>query len=173
MKEVSYSAEDILLVINSYEDIFSAFDPRPYSQKALSGDFLNECKKISEEKIKVNLRFLIPKKERNVKDETKIKRRLKEHFKRHTKIRKKKIFGALFNGFFWFVLGCVMMVLCAFFLDYKGAFWFNIIITIASPAGWFFMWEGLRKILIDSKEYVPDYLFNKKMVNAEIVFESR
>jgi hypothetical protein len=170
--DISYSTEDILLGINSYEDIFSDFDPRPYSLKALSGDFLSECKKVSEDKKQVNLKFLIPKKERNLKDEAKIKRRLKEHFKKHTRIKKKKIFDTRLFGFIWFVLGCIMMIMCAFFLNYKGPFWFNIVITIASPSGWFFLWEGLGKILIKAKEDIPDYVFNKKMANAEIIFEN-
>jgi len=171
--DISYSAEDVLLVLNSYEDIFSDFDPRPYTQKSMSGDFINECRKASEDKEQVHLRLIVPKKLRNIKEETIIKRRLKEHFKRHTKIKKKKIFDIQKSGFFWFVLGCVMMIICAFSLDYKGNVWFNIILTIASPAGWFFMWEGLGKILIKAKEHKSDYLFNKKFTDAEIIFESR
>lgn len=172
MDDFSYSAEDILLVINSYDDIFSNFDPRPYPLKALSGDFLDECKKIAGDKKEVNLKFLIHKKDRNLKEETKIKRRLKEHFKKHTRINKKKIFDIRLNGLVWFIIGCIMMIACAFFLNYKGPFWFNILITIASPSGWFFLWEGLGKIFIKSKEFMPDYSFNKKLANAEIIFEN-
>ena len=46
------SADDIPLVLDSYDDIFSDFDPRPYSERAMSGDFLLECKKASAEKKK-------------------------------------------------------------------------------------------------------------------------
>ncbi len=170
--DISYSAEDILLVIHSYDDIFSDFDPRSYSQKALSNDFLNECKKICDDKSEVNLRFIIPKKERNIKEEIKIKRRIREHFKRHTQIKKKKLFDIKFGGFTWFISGVIIMILAAIFLASNKNFLFNLLITLAHPAGWFFLWEGLDKILIKAKEYEPDYLFNKKMANAEITFEN-
>ena len=33
---------EISLLLDSYDDIFSDFDPRPYNQRALSQDFLAE-----------------------------------------------------------------------------------------------------------------------------------
>ena len=36
---------NISLILESYTDIFSDFDPRPYDQRTLSDDFLLECKK--------------------------------------------------------------------------------------------------------------------------------
>ena len=41
---------NISLSLNSYDDIFSGFDPRPYSQRALSDDFLAESKRASRDK---------------------------------------------------------------------------------------------------------------------------
>jgi hypothetical protein len=169
-KEDSQLYEDLPLILTSYEEIFSEFDPRPYPKKALSEEFIHECKKAAFDKNKINLQLFIPKDKRDLKSETKIKRRLKEHFKKHTRIQKKRIFNLELKGLFWFIFGSVMMVICALFLDYKGPFWFNVVITIASPAGWFFMWEGLGKMLIKAKDLKPDYIFNKKMANAEIVF---
>ena len=39
----------ISLWLDDYADIFSDFDPRPFSQRALSDDFLNEAKKVVRE----------------------------------------------------------------------------------------------------------------------------
>ena len=36
---------NISIVLDSYDDLFSDFDPRPYRIRALSDDFLLECKK--------------------------------------------------------------------------------------------------------------------------------
>src|SRR3989344_3166220 len=80
----------ISIWINNYNDIFSSFDPRPYSQKALSDDFLSEIKKASLDKDKgnVELRFLIKKSERNPMEEYIIKKRLRHHFHKHLAISK-------------------------------------------------------------------------------------
>ncbi len=170
-KHFYQSAEDIPLVLDSYEDIFSDFDPRPYSEKALSGDFLLECKKASTDKSgKINLKFFVPKQKRSPLDEIKIKKRLMEHFRKHLIKKKREMFKIGLHGFNWLILGSFMMLLSAIFLDYKGPFWFNLIISLVHPAGWFFMWEGLGKIFITSKEKEPDYLFYKKMSNARISF---
>ena len=39
-REVELREGNISLVLDSYDDLFSDFDPRDYSQKALSDDFL-------------------------------------------------------------------------------------------------------------------------------------
>ena len=53
---------EISLIIDTYDDIFSDFDPRPYSQRALSDDFLLEARKASKDKVSgtFELNFLIP-----------------------------------------------------------------------------------------------------------------
>jgi hypothetical protein len=165
------SARGIPLLLNSYEDIFSDFDPRPYSQKALSGDFLLECKKASlDKKGKVRIRLFLPKHKRDSLKETTIKKRLKDHFNKHLRQKKKEIRKIKLNGLFWFLFGSLMIVLATIFLNYKGFFLFNLLITLLLPAGWFFMWEGLGKIFIVSKDRMPDYLFYKKMAGSEISF---
>jgi hypothetical protein len=41
---------EIKLMLDTYDDIFSDFDPRPFSQRTLSEDFLEEARKASREK---------------------------------------------------------------------------------------------------------------------------
>ena len=52
---------EISLIIDTYDDIFSDFDPRPYSQRALSDDFLLEARKASKDKVSgtFELNFLV------------------------------------------------------------------------------------------------------------------
>lgn len=166
------SSDDIPLVLDSYVDLFSDFDPRPYSERALSEDFLFECKKASVEKRgKIHLRLFIPKSKRNSLDEIKIKKRLKEHFHKHFIEKKREIDKIKIDGFTWFLVGCLIMILTAVFLnESQGNFLFNLLITLAHPAGWFFLWEGLDKILITSKEHKPYYDFYRKMSNSVVSF---
>jgi hypothetical protein len=162
--------EEIPLILDSYEDIFSDFDPRTFSQKALSGDFLLECKKASVDKKKIELKLFVPRKKRNLKKEVKIKRRLKEHFKKHAKEKKREIRKIKLVGTFWTVIGAVMMIVSAFFFTTPSSFFQHLVAVLIQPAGWFFLWEGLAKILITPKDKMPDYRFYKKMANSEISF---
>ena len=41
--------KDIKIWIDEYDGIFSDFDPRPYSERNMSDDFLNECNKLFRE----------------------------------------------------------------------------------------------------------------------------
>lgn len=174
MRKYLESGAGIPLTLDSYEEIFSDFDPRPYSYRALSGDFLLECKKASIEKNdRIKLRLFVPKNKRNSLEEIKIKKRLKEHFNKHFRQKKKEISGMKVEGTFWAFMGAVMMVVSAFFLGKQNlSFAVHLLITLVQPAGWFFLWEGLGKILITPQEKMPDYNFYKKMADSEISFAS-
>src|SRR3989339_815443 len=76
---------NISLILDNYEDIFSDFDPRPYSERSLSDDFLAESRKFAREKIsgELELRMLIPKRLRDAAQEEIIRRRLLGHFAKH------------------------------------------------------------------------------------------
>ena len=60
---------EISILLDNYDDIFSDFDPRPYSERSLSDDLLNEARKASRDKNtgRLELRFLISEKMRDVK----------------------------------------------------------------------------------------------------------
>ena len=172
LRRYAESGAGIPLVLDSYDDIFSDFDARSYSEKALSGDFLLECKKASVDKNdKIRLRLFLPKNKRNLLEEIKIKKRLKEHFNKHFRQKKREITGMKMEGAFWAFMGAVMMVVSAFFLGKQDlSFGIHLLTTLVQPAGWFFLWEGLAKILIAPKEKLPDYYFYKKMSGSEISF---
>lgn len=164
---------EIPLILESYQDIFSSFDPRDYSDKAISKDFLLECKNASmdkEKKIKLNL--FLPKNKRALITEEKIKRRLKEHFKKHFLEKKRELINLISIGIGWFIAGCFLIVLTAFLIEKETSFLVNVLVNVAHPGGWFFLWEGLAKVLIHSKENKEDYWFNKKMKEAKISFFS-
>jgi len=170
-KEEENIKEGIQLVLDSYPDIFSDFDARGYSEKALSDDFLYECKKAAVDKKEgLELSFLMPKSKRDKTTESMIKKRLKNHFLRHFHIKKKEIRKIRKIGFLWFFLGVVISILYATFLHDKSGFLFTFILIMAEPASWFLFWEGLGKIFIEARKEMPDYEFYKKMVHADIYF---
>ena len=163
----------ISLVIDTYEDIFSDFDPRPFSERALSDDFLLECKKAAMDKEEgLELLFAVPRNKRSINDETKIKKRLRDHFRKHHLEKEQEIEKLKFEGWRWVAIGAVLMILSAFLETSTKNFIINLLVIIVTPASWFSFWEGLGKVFIDSKEKKPDQEFYHKMASATITFRS-
>ena len=93
---------EVSIILDTYEDIFSDFDPRPFSQRALSDDFLLEAKKASRERNsgEIEIKFLIPEQKRNIREESLIKKRLHEYFKKHLIQIKDEINSIKKRGYF-------------------------------------------------------------------------
>lgn len=70
-KEKLLKLSEICLILDTYDDIFSDFDPRPYDERGLSDDFLSEARKAVKKKPSetIELKFLIPANKRNLSDE--------------------------------------------------------------------------------------------------------
>lgn len=170
-KETYFREANIGLVLNSYEDMFSSFDPRDFSEKSLSDDFLSECRRAARDKeANLELTLFFPKNKRNIQDEIKIKKRLKNHFQRHFIEIEKEINSIKKEGTIWFMIGALIMFSATFIYDLEE-FFFRFLFIISEPAGWFMFWEGLYKVFIESKGKKQSYVFYKKMTRAKINFK--
>lgn len=165
----------IRLQLDTYNELFSDFDPRPFHERELSDDFLQETKKASLDKGEsIDILFLLPKEQRNKKDEMTIKKRLLTHFKRHNTLlqeeqNKLRRTGAIFVG-----IGIVLMVIATFFLyKFQTNLLASFTIILLEPASWFLFWEGLTLIIFTSKQKQPDRIFYEKMSQAHIFFENK
>jgi len=164
----------ISLWLDDYENFFSDFDPRPFSQRSLSDDFLYEAKKVTHEiKQAFNVTFLVPHNKRNKTMEKVIMTRLHAHFKKHddrlekenSLVKKKGILLALF--------GTLVMGLSVLTLDMQDAFHFmKYLPVMLDPSGWFCVWYGLDHIFYISKQNASELEFNKKMARAEYKFDA-
>lgn len=180
-KEVHLREGNISLILDSYDDIFSDFDPRPYAEKALSDDFLTECRKAARDKdeFELELRLLVPKQKRDFAEETKIKHRLKTHFHKHFLEKEREVRSIKLAGLKWFGAGAVFMLVSAylyahaetgFFTLTSKDFLFNLLVVFFEPAGWFSVWTGLDQIFFGAKEKQPELAFYRKMVGVHIEF---
>lgn len=166
----------VTLALDDYDDIFSDFDPRPYSQRSLSDDFLNEAKKATRDnENKVELMMLIPKNKRNPHQEHIIKKRLREHFVRHANLEQEKMKKIMLNGLIFIVLGTIVMLIKTYF-QFSGlidaSFLVAFIAVWIDAPGWFLIWEGLHLIVFESKEKMPEAEFYMKMSDCDINFVS-
>ena len=171
-----FQMSNISLWLDRYEDIFSDFDPRPYSQRTLSDDFLHEAKKVSREKLpgKIELRLLVPTQLRHLYNESVIKKRILEHFKGKYEDVKKEARKILNQGLFFLIIGIVLMLITTYLIItyYEKSFTVVFLSTLFEPASWFLFWEGLRLVIFDVKEKKPDLSFYEKMAKCEIRFLS-
>lgn len=167
-------ASDISLWLESYNDIFSDFDPRPYFQKALSDDFLQEIKRASKDKAGIiELRLFIPKKGRNKKEEINIKNRLKEHFRKHYLQLKTEVERIKRKGIAMTIAG-VLMIMVATYLSYNGSnnLFSHFFQVLFEAGGWFTGWTGLDQIFYTAENKRNDLEFYFKMSKCKIFFFS-
>jgi hypothetical protein len=172
----AFKMSKISILLERYDDIFSDFDPRDYSQRALSDDFLIEAKKASEDKTTgdIELRFLAPSKIRNLETERTIKKRLREHFKKHFGLVRGEAKRVFRLGTCFIIVGILLMFFATLLLIKfpNATVMKSFLVVLFEPAGWFFFWEGLNQVIFESKTKKPDLEFYKKMSNAEITFFS-
>ena len=164
---------EISLILDTYDDIFSDFDPRPYSKRAISDDFLYAAKKAMP-KLKegaLELLFLIPKAQRNLGNETLIKKRLHEHFKKHAALRKKAKQELLKKGAIMTVAGFVILITAGYIIATAGdELFYELMLVVLEPSGWFTVWNGLDIIFFRAHEKDSEMRFYSKMSRAEIIF---
>jgi len=167
-----HNSTEIMLWLQSYDDLFSDFDPRQYYQKALSDDFLIEIKKASYEKTVVtNLKLLIPKHTRNKDEEAIIVDRLRDHFNKHYIIMKKERDEIVREGTIFIICGIIVNVLkTTISVKKTEEVYAQFMISLIDPVAWFFFWEGLNRIIFDSKSKKDVLEFYKKMSKSEITF---
>jgi len=165
---------NIPLVINSYEDIFSSFDPRTYDKRALSDDFIIECKKAARDKgeFGVELVLSMPGGKRNLNHEFEIKKRLREHFHKHFLEKERELRKIKGEGVIWVILGIIINVIVVTGLLNFGSNILKTFLGIFEVPSWFFIWEGLGKIFLESRRLEPDYVFYKKMSSGHILFKN-
>ena len=172
--EKNMEKSNIPLWIDSYDDIFSDFDPRHYDNRALSDDFLQEVKRASRDKDGdgIELRFLVPKKNRNLHIESVIKKRLHEHFNKHFHQLKDEVNGIVHRGIIFTVAGIFTMILATILMFYysHANIFISFFIILFEPGGWFLFWEGLGQIIFEPKTKKHEVEFYHKMSRSEIYF---
>lgn len=167
---------EISLWLDTYDDIFSDFDPRPFAERAMSQDFLEEAKRAIRDKPSgdILLSFLMPKKMRDVSQENIIRKRLFEHFVNHNfslKAEKRKI---VMKGLLFGIAGLILMFITTAILyeTIQKGYLITFLIVLLEPAGWFLFWDGLELAIFEAQKMNKDLDFYKKMENCEIRFAS-
>ena len=167
--------KQVSVLLSSYNDMFSAFDPSEYSERTLSDDFLVQANKFSKNKDgnKMTLKLLLPASVRNEQDEKVIIKRLHSHFKDAFQQVASEVMKTKRKGMIFTAIGIILM-LTASYLSFMQPERFHIhfLLVLFEPAGWFLLWAGLDHLVYSSKESKKDLNFYSKMTKSEINFST-
>ena len=166
---------NISIWLDTYDDIFSDFDPRPYRQRALSDDLLTEIRKLCHEK-KTGIEefhLLLPHALRNEEIELVIIKRLEEHFKVNHALYQRELIHARAKGGA-FILAGIILILLASYISVKDSkqFYMHLLFVISEPAGWFSIWSGLDIFFFTSRQDKKELGFYSKLSQSQISFHS-
>lgn len=171
MRETSSHFEEtqaIALRLEKYTDIFSDFDIRPYSKRALSVDFLDELRRATSDKRDgegIEIILNIPSLERNEAHETVIKERIVGYFAKHYSLLSREKLNVLRTGVAMVVFGVIAMIAATFivFEDPTENLMLSFLVVFLEPAAWFLLWEGMDLVIFNARKINPDLNFYKRM----------
>ncbi|HVY01975.1 MAG TPA: hypothetical protein VHA12_04395 [Candidatus Nanoarchaeia archaeon] len=171
IKEIVNQAE-VSLILDTYNDIFSSFDPRPYNERSLSEDLLSEAKRAVRDKGEgIELRFIIPKAQRSIAHETLIKQRLKDHFRKHHYMVQRELTAYKKQAVTLIAVGTIIGFI-AVWLSITNIYEIlkHAVEIILSPASWFTIWTGFEHLTFPPKKETQEEQFYRKMIDAHISF---
>jgi len=154
IKQPEQKRTDVIIPIDTIDDIYSDFDLRSLVIRSLSIDFINEVKtqsKYSEEGSTIDIKILAPKKIRKTelpaKIETLTKKRVQEYFEdEYYNLRHERRKGVI-KSFSFIMSGLFCFFLFKIISQYKSD---NIIINtfyeLITFFSWFATWYGIESI---------------------------
>lgn len=165
----------ISLWLDSYDDIFSDFDPRPIQERRLSDDFIYEARKACKEK-SIGIQYfklLIPDAIRNREDEKQIIIRLNGYFRNSYQLQLTKIKEVKRSGIYFSLIGIALMLIAGYISFLKSdKYYIHILLVLFEPAGWFMLWAGLDHFIYSIKKINEDLKFYSTLSKVHIDFAS-
>ncbi|MEW6089195.1 MAG: hypothetical protein AB1498_12920 [bacterium] len=166
---------EVSIAIDTWDDVFSDFDPRPLNERELSEDFISELKKRYRETQTGNIIISIyePVSLKDSNAEKMVVHRIKRFFK-HQYLQGLKDIGRIrMRGGIFVFLGISSLTILTLVTHY------NILLTKLAneilgialmPLGWFGIWEGFSKLVDTSPKVFQDNELFDKLSKAEFRF---
>lgn len=167
------NGKKVSIWLDTYDDIFSDFDPSPYGQRHISDDFFHELKKYALEDMpgNVEIDLLIDEKLRDIKTEKIIIERINEFFAIQHRVLQKKRNRILMQSFLFLLLGTVFITILT--LASRKYEQYLLLIKLLEPASWFLSWEGLHLLFFEYVEEKDHEEFHKKVSHSRITFQNK
>ena len=161
--------------LDTYDDIFSGFDSRNYPERALSDDFIHEARKMIKEKPdgQVELKLLMPEGLRDPKTEAIVIKSIHRQFGHFAQLIKAEMKKIRVQGYLMCAIGFILMIISAYLITLTNKiFYISALQVVIEPAGWFLVWTGFDHLFVSFRKRSPEYVFNQKMANSDIIFLS-
>lgn len=178
MKEAEQRIKDIKevsIAIDTWDDIFSDFDPRPLEERALSEDFISELKKRYRETRKGIFLITIyaPVSLKDDKSEKIVVQRLKRFFKHRSLQRQKELNRIRIRGIIFVMTGICFLgfLTMVTYFRFFSKLAIEILGIILMPLGWFGVWEGFSKIVDTSPIFIQEEILFDKLSKADYRFK--
>jgi hypothetical protein len=113
---------------------------------------------------------MIPINMRNTTQEQVIKKRLREHFKKHYDILEKEVRNTKKKAFGIVALGSCMIMATTYVTMLSENFFTHMLEVVLEPGGWFTTWTGLEQIFFGVEQKKQDLDFYEKMAKCQITF---
>jgi hypothetical protein len=162
----------VQIAINNYDDLFSDFDIRDYSERYISSDFLNELRMRAnrvKKKNGIEVIFLIDEDEKKIELESIIVERLRLFFIDRYERNKKKKKQILFNMLVFEIIGIAFLFLANYLEEYTFVFLKEFLLI----PSWFFIWNGLEKFINNNNIIDRNIQYYSKLVKSRILFKTK
>ncbi|MCX6769219.1 MAG: hypothetical protein NT051_00885 [Candidatus Micrarchaeota archaeon] len=167
---------EITITLDTYDDIFSDFDPRPFTQRALSEDFVKEINRryLEDRRGRFVVNFTIPSSERDLKEEFIIKKRLREHFAAMVKREGETIKRTKMRGYLYIAVGMLVLLANTYvFLSLsEDHLLYQLLTIMLVPAGWYGMFTGIGKVVDEPYDAAERKKVHEKFEKANYIFLS-
>jgi len=167
--------KEIAIVIDSWDDIFSDFDPRPLNERTVSGDFIDELKKRYRDTPTGDFVITIcaPIKLKDKESEHMVTHRLKKHFHQLFLNKKRILVRVRIRGSIFVLVGICSLsfLVMAKYFRFINELSIEIASIILMPLGWFGFWEGLSKLIDTSPAFLQDETFFDKLSKTTYQFK--
>lgn len=161
--------------LDNYDDIFSDFDPRHYSERRLSDDFLAELRKVcSETEDNANdLILQLPAAKRNADTENILTKRLHTHIKQNYQRFKNRKRGIRKMATFTLFIGLLLMLGASYLSSLNSRnFILSALLILVEPTGWFLVWYGLDEVFYRTKQNKNELEFYRIISKSRISFSA-
>ncbi|VVB57502.1 Uncharacterised protein [uncultured archaeon] len=166
---------ELVVSLDTYDDIFSDFDPRPHAHRELSDDLLKELNRRYRENPKggFEVSFYIPADIRAPKLEGVIRKRLKDHFLQERHKVRGQIKAHREKGMRYMGIGFAVLLADLFITLWQPSeLWTKVVGLILTPAGWFALWTGMEKTVEIPYLLQQQYDFLDKFSKCSYMFMS-
>lgn len=166
--------KEISIAIDNWDDIFSDFDPRPLTERALSEDFIAELKKRYRETRRGTffVNIYVPSRLKDPVQEKAVIQRLKKHFKHRSMQRQRELNRIRRRGAFFVIFGvfCLGLLILITYFKWLNDLAIEIVSIALMPLGWFGVWEGFSKIVDTSPVFIQEEFLFSRLSKATFKF---